>query len=323
MSLTKRIFAHLLLMLLVTASFSANAELKSLLGEGSGNSLLDNMLNNGGGGDESELTDMFSGLGQTSSDEISDADAGSGLSLFSVVNDMVESNQNTNLGPVGRFVLGRNLSARVVGASNIVPVSDSRVSYVRNVAVTIMQSSRYGANYVEPVFILIEDPKLINAFAAPGGFVFITTGMLDFLKNEDELAFVLAHEIAHIEFDHGLNAIKQNEGAKLFSKGTEAMNMEGANQMFDGFLDFAENGYSVELEAEADRRGAELVSALGYDVQAGIDVIRRLEEISDRKHAMGYPEDRARLLNSVVNNVNISSEIKRVREQRYLSEIRD
>ena len=95
MSLTKRIFPHLLLMLLVTASFSANAELKSLLGEGSGNSLLDNMLNNGGGGDESELTDMFSGLGQTSSDEISDADAGSGLSLFSVVNDMVESNQNT------------------------------------------------------------------------------------------------------------------------------------------------------------------------------------------------------------------------------------
>ncbi len=185
---------------------------------------------------KNELTDMFSGLGQTSSDEISDADAGSSLSLFSVVNDMVESNQNTNLGPVGRFVLGRNLSARVVGASNIVPVLDPRVSYVRNVAVTIMQSSRYGANYVEPVFILIEDPKLINAFAAPGGFVFITTGMLDFLKNEDELAFVLAHEIAHIELDHGLNAIKQNEGAKLFSKGTEAMNMEGANQMFDGSL---------------------------------------------------------------------------------------
>ncbi len=44
--------------------------------------------------------------------------------------------------------------------------------------------------------------------------MFVTTGMLKFLRNEDELAFVLAHEVAHIELDHGLNAIKQNEGCK-------------------------------------------------------------------------------------------------------------
>ena len=311
-------------MVLLSSSFSAHAELKSLFNNsGDGNSLLNNMLNNGGGTEGGDaLSGMLGGMGKSAQSNASDGDSGSGMVLMSVVQDMVESADNTNLGPVGRFALGRNLSARIVGGAKIVPPSDPRITYIRNVAITIMQSSHYGANYVDPIVILIDDPELINAFAAPGGFVFVTTGMLNFLKNEDELAFVLAHEIAHIEFDHGLSAIKQNEGSKLFSKGTKAMGMEEAGEMFGGFLDFAENGYSQDLEAEADMRGAELASALGYDVKAGMDVIRRLEKISDRKHATGYPEDRTRLLESAGHNHSKNPERVSLREKRYVSETR-
>ncbi len=55
---------------------------------------------------------------------------------------------------------------------------------------------------------LLLDSNEINAFAAPGGLILVTRGMLQCCANEDELAAVLAHEIAHVEKKHGLTAIK-------------------------------------------------------------------------------------------------------------------
>ncbi len=326
------ILASILVAFAIILSGTAYAQLGSLLNnnkEGGGAGLLGGMLNNkgsggnnplsgmlGGSDGNNPLSGMLGGSGNGNSELGSDGDSSS-QGLFSVMQDVLDSAKNTNLGPMGRYVLGRNLSARIIGGSAVIEASDPRVAYVRNVAITIMQSSRYGANYVDPVVILLDDDKLINAFAAPGGFVFITTAMLDFLKNEDELAFVLAHEIAHIELDHGLSAIKQNEGAKLFSKGTQAMGVDEGGNMFGGFLDFAENGYSKDLEAEADMRGAKLASALGYDYQAGIAVIKRLEKITGRAHGTGYPEDRARLLESGSGGNVVAAEAVQIRTQRY------
>lgn len=239
--------------------------------------------------------------------------------MFSTVKKAQESSKNTELGPMGRYVLGRNLAARVLGAYNPVDPADPRLAYLRHVAISIMQASRRSTTFVDPVVILLDASEVINAFAAPGGFIFVTTGMLDFLENEDELAFVLAHEVAHIELDHGLNAIKQNEGAKIFAEATADENGEDP---FAAFRNFAENGFSQSVEGEADIRGAQIAAGLGYDVTQGIEVIRRLETITGRKHGTGYPANRQKRLREGVSGAPVSAELVEIRKRRYQSEIK-
>tara|TARA_B100000575_G_C23080862_1_gene622740 strand:- start:30 stop:929 length:900 start_codon:yes stop_codon:yes gene_type:complete len=267
-----------------------------------------------------DLTDPFKNMkndsffSQSNSDSL-DADFDKKMDdMFATVKKAQKSVENTKLGPMGRYVLGRELAARVFGIHKPVELSDSRLPYLRKVAISIIKASRRSSTYIDPVIILLEAPDVINAFAAPGGFIFITTGMLDFLKNEDELAFVLAHEVAHIELDHGLNAIKQNEGAKIFAESTTEENGDG---FFDAFQDFAEIGFSQSLEGEADIRGAQIISELGYDFSQGIEVIRRLEEITSRQHGTGYPNNRQELLRKGAQGKSISVEAVEIRKQRY------
>lgn len=268
----------------------------------------------------SELSDPFKNMkndsffSESNSDSL-DADFDKKMSdMFATIKKAQKSVENTELGPMGRYVLGRNLAARVFGIYKPVELSDRRLPYLRKVAVAIIKASRRSSTYIDPVVILLDAPNVINAFAAPGGFIFITTGMLDFLKNEDELAFVLAHEVAHIELDHGLNAIKQNEGAKIFAEATVD---ENGDEFFAAFQDFAEIGFSQSLEGEADIRGAQIISELGYDFTQGIEVIRRLEKITSRQHGTGYPNNRQELLRKGAQGEAISAEVVEIRKQRY------
>lgn len=240
--------------------------------------------------------------------------------MFATIKKAQESSKNTELGPMGRYVLGRNLAARVLGAYNPVDPADPRLTYLRHVAISIMQASRRSTTFVDPVVILLDAPEVINAFAAPGGFIFVTTGMLKFLRNEDELAFVLAHEVAHIELDHGLNAIKQNEGAKIFAEATAD---ENGGDPFAAFRNFAENGFSQSVEGEADIRGAQIAAELGYDITQGIEVIRRLETVTARKHGTGYPENRQERLRKSASGVPVSAKSVEIRKRRYQSEINE
>ena len=115
-----------------------------------------------------------------------------------------------------------------------------------------------------------------------------------------------------------MNAIKQNEGAKIFAESTTE---ENGNGFFDAFQDFAEIGFSQNLEGEADIRGAQIVSELGYDFTQGIEVIRRLEEITSRQHGTGYPNNRQDLLRKGAKGKTISAEVVEIRKRRYSLEI--
>ena len=235
--------------------------------------------------------------------------------FMSVIGESIEAMENTNLGPVGKFMLGRKLSAMVIGKyPNLLEINDPRHKYVRDITFTILGTSRYYGNYKDPVIIIIDDDKLVNAFAAPGGFIFISTGMLNFLESEDELAFVLAHEIGHIELDHGLNAVIQKTSGDLFKKGAGGMGV--SNSFFGGMIDFAENGYSKDLEMEADGRGAILAVRAGYDVNAALNVIKKFEKKTGHTHASGYPDDRSAIIKEI-SKTNISSEILSFRKKRF------
>ena len=310
---------------LVFFGFSiANAQgLGNLLGGKDGNSNpLGNLLGNKKNDNKNPLGNLLGGNKKDGSNPLSgilggksDGKKGGMGNMMSMVGEALEAAENTNLGPVGKFMLGRKLSAMVIGKyPKLVEINDPRHQYVRNITFTILGTSRYYGNYKDPVVIIIDDNELVNAFAAPGGFIFISTGMLNFLESEDELAFVLAHEIGHIELDHGLNAVIQKSSGDLFKKGTGGMGM--SNSFFDGMIDFAENGYSKDLEMEADKRGAILAMQAGYDVNAALNVIKKFEKKTGHTHASGYPEYRSSVIRMLSGNT-IQPEILNFRKKRF------
>lgn len=119
----------------------------------------------------------------------------------------------------------------------------------------------------------------VGAYAAPGGYVFITSGMLARMDSEAELAGVLAHEVAHVVRQHHLKAIKQGAGANLLSDvsrlalqvhqanaGAPGSSDPLANQKFDSLVsNLYTRGLDRGDEYEADAMGAVIAARSGYD----------------------------------------------------------
>ena len=112
-----------------------------------------------------------------------------------------------------------------------------------------------------------------NAYALPGGFVFITEPLVDLCgQDRDELAFLLGHEMGHVLCGHA----KSQLTAQTFLRAVTAR-LAGAGLMLRQLMN---KGYSRELELEADREGARLAAAAGFDPRAAAHALRRLALVS-------------------------------------------
>lgn len=121
-------------------------------------------------------------------------------------------------------------------------------------------------------FHLVSDPDLINAFALPGGHVFVGLGLLRQMTSEDELAFVLGHEIEHIDHYHCAERIQIEAQLKRFD-------LDAVAALAQIPLELWQAGYSKEQELEADREGLRLVAAAGYSPQGAINLLERWAEL--------------------------------------------
>jgi len=134
------------------------------------------------------------------------------------------------------------------------------------------------------------DHDLINAFAAPGGYIFVTRGLLENISDEAELAMVLGHEIAHVAALHGVQMIQKEMGQNALTilgtigtalvAGPEAMIM--VNQTGNLFSALYLLGYSREKELEADNLGLQYMLRAGYDPHAALRFLNELEKEDDK-----------------------------------------
>jgi len=121
----------------------------------------------------------------------------------------------------------------------------------------------------------------VNAYAAPGGFIFVTRGALNMVQDEAELAAILAHEIAHVTERHIVKALQQS---RLMSVGKEAVAdaFKVPDKIFDQMTKFATNalfkGLKKKDEYAADAKGIQYLDRLGYDSPAMYDVLELLDE---------------------------------------------
>lgn len=146
-------------------------------------------------------------------------------------------------------------------------------------------------------FVIVDDDT-INAFAASGGYILVNKGLIKAARNEDELAAVLAHEIAHTVRGHAIGSIKKARMAGVYKEmldstvqldeqqlGTLTKAFEGAmDDMIDSMV---VKGYSRDTEFEADRVGLRIMADAGYDPQAFIKLLEGLEK-KQGKHKGGF-----------------------------------
>ena len=121
-----------------------------------------------------------------------------------------------------------------------------------------------------PFRIQLVEHGSVNAFALPGGFLFLTTGMMDFADNEAELAAVIAHEMAHVDLRHCIERYQYElKASRLGGEPLEAMASLGTRLMLQGYQD--------EQESEADRWGMQIATRAGYHPQGGQCLFARLQ----------------------------------------------
>lgn len=127
-------------------------------------------------------------------------------------------------------------------------------------------------------FHLIADSNFINAFALPGGHVFIGQGLIDEMKSEDELAYVLGHEIEHIDHYHAVERVQIE--ARLHK-----LDLDVVASIAEIPMSLWQAGYSKDEEFEADREGIRIAAVAGYSPQGAINLLTTFEKL-DREYVI-------------------------------------
>jgi len=197
--------------------------------------------------------------------------------------------------------IGRQIAGNLLGAAPL--VKDAKLQqYVNKVGRWVaQQSTRPDLNWT---FGVIETSD-INAFAAPGGYVFITRGLYGILKDEAELAGVLAHEIGHVQEKHHLKVLQKQElldvGSKLLGRQVGG-NDKTVQRLIGSGAEIMARGLDKSAELEADRIGVVLSARAGYDPWALPAVLQTLAGVSKSSSSVAllfktHPAPEERLTN--------------------------
>lgn len=225
------------------------------------------------------------------------------------VYDVAESwsKATTNMNREEEYYLGRAVSARIL-AQYPMERSSAKVEYLNTLGQILASYSDLPETFGGYHFALLRTGQ-VNALAAPGGNVFVTQGLEQLLFDEDMLAAVLAHEIAHIVLGHGKAAIQDSRKTQAVLKTLEAAGSVNcaevigqATSVFSAAVEdivqtLLESGYSREQEGEADKQALGILTRAGYDPNALFDVFDALAQAGEGKRGglfSTHPEIAAR-----------------------------
>ena len=199
-------------------------------------------------------------------DDIGNTDPGKGVNFYSIEKEIA---------------LGKQMAEEVERQARL--VDDGTITeYVSRLGQNLVRNSDAKV----PFTIKVIDSEEVNAFALPGGFMFVNTGLVLKAENEAELAGVLAHEIAHVAARHGTKQATRGELINyasiplIFMGGWAgyAIRQAAGLAIPMGFLQFSRG-----MEAQADHLGLEYLYKSGYDPTAFIDFFERIETLEKKK----------------------------------------
>ncbi|MFA4904536.1 MAG: M48 family metalloprotease [Desulfobaccales bacterium] len=185
------------------------------------------------------------------------------------------------------YYIGRAVAARILTKYKL--SQDAKLTeYVNEVGNVVARKST-RPNPFRGYHFAVLDTQEINAFACPGGIIFVTKGLITTCKNEDQLAAVLAHEVGHVANKDGINSISQARWTEVWTAmGKEAVTVYGGSvaaglvSLFEGTIDdvfktIVVNGYSRQAEEAADAAAIKEMTRAGYDPTALVAVLTIME----------------------------------------------
>ncbi|BBP42458.1 M48 family metalloprotease [Thiosulfativibrio zosterae] len=226
------------------------------------------------------------------------------LGLLSSLSLQVQALQNTRMSVLeaadewtpqdleAEIYFGRNLAAKMLGQSPLY-ADEVAQGYVNELGASLAKNSNRPD--LKFYFAILDDEQ-INAFAAPGGYVFITKGAIEFCENEAELAGILAHEIGHVTERHIVKQLKiRGKNADQMTGLMSSMIMGGGQTLTSAFsmaMDEALDTWKGaglkdrKDEYQADQISTEILLKTGYDPKALAGYLARVsehkEEVKDR-----------------------------------------
>ncbi len=213
----------------------------------------------------------------------------------------------TTIGEPQEIEMGSGIASTLLGAAPL--VRDAALQkYVNKVGLWLaLHTERPDL----PWHFGVIDADTINAFAAPGGYVFVTKGLFMTFRDEAELAGVLAHEISHVLRRHHLQAIQKGAQMGLMGDIAGMVIQQKTGKDLDAFISTGMQLYSRGLdkedEFEADRMGVVIAARSGYDPNGLKGVLLTLENMNPTDDALSLmfkthppPKDRLARLDSLM-----------------------
>lgn len=232
--------------------------------------------------------------------------------------------------PEQEYYIGRTVAATVLLGYKPLQADDLN-DYVNRIGQALAQFSTRPETFGGYHFLVLDSDD-INAFAAPGGLILATRGLLECCQTEDELAAVLAHEIGHVEKLHGLRAIRTGRlNSALTILAVEAgKNLAGENlaevtKAFDESINditttLMNSGYSRKLEFEADAAAIGILKQAGYQPGALVAMLENMAKSWDssrKDFAATHPPPADRIAELQKAKVESSKETAAARQKRF------
>jgi predicted Zn-dependent protease len=183
--------------------------------------------------------------------------------------------------------MGREYDPQIVASMGLYP-DEALQDYVQELG------SRLAASSERPnlpwTFRVLDDP-IVNAFAVPGGFIYLTRGIMSHLTSEAELAGILGHEIGHVTARHSVSQMSRQQLAQIgLGVGTLVVpELQAVGGLMGAGLQVLMLRYSRDAEREADDLGFRYMNNLDYDPRELVDVFRMLEQVGGGREGSAVP----------------------------------
>ena len=245
-------------------------------------------------------------------------------------------NASKEITPEQEYYIGRSVSVSILEKYKVYD-NKNITNYVNSIGKLLTMHSPTPEVFGGYHFVVLESDE-INAFAAPGGFIFITKSLLKLCTNEDELASVLAHEIAHVQLKHGVKSIKDSRWtsvATMLGKEVASQHIDGDllkltnyfNKSIDDVVNtLVVNGYSKSYEHEADKYAQNILTQTGYANTALVSMLNKMDtKLESDTRGFGSTHPKASQRVDYINGLNTphSNQIATVRTKRFIHYIKN
>lgn len=204
--------------------------------------------------------------------ELSIPDTAISFDFFGLFKGAVNYVQVANISNEQEVEIGKGINQQLLSQKYQLYNNEQVQEYVNNIGQELVSSSDSSRDIPYTFQVVVSDA--VNAFATPGGFIYVTTGLLQEADNQAQLASVVAHEIAHINKKHSIQALKR---AAIAQGVAETAGVSTSTLAQIGYQLAVDLPQTREYEYEADRVGLNILEQAGYPPIAFVNFLKQLQ----------------------------------------------